>query len=331
MKLMIVTDAWEPQVNGVVRTLKRTKLGLEQAGFDVSMVTPLGSRTVACPTYSEIQLTLSPFRKVSEHIEEHRPDFIHISTEGPLGWSARKFCKLQGLNFTTSFHTRFAEYLHARTRLPIGLTYKVLRRFHYPSRYTMVTTPSMQRRLASFGFNNLRPWGRGVDTELFRPFERETTRAKPIAMYVGRVAVEKNLEAFLSLNIDCEKYIVGDGPQRKELQAKYPKAIFTGKKFGEELARLYAMADVFVFPSKTDTFGLVMLEALASGTPVAAYPFEGPIDVIRSSEVGCLDLDLELATKKALKLSRKRCREYALGYSWSNAVSQFSSNLVLAR
>ncbi|MEO0335323.1 MAG: glycosyltransferase family 1 protein [Pseudomonadota bacterium] len=331
MKLMIVTDAWEPQVNGVVRTLKRTKQGLEKSGFDVQMVTPLGSKTVACPTYSEIQLTLSPFRKVSESIEEFGPDFVHISTEGPLGWSARKFCKLNNLKFTTSFHTRFAEYLHARARVPIGLTYKILRRFHDPSRYTMVTTPSMQMRLASFGFNNLRPWGRGVDTNLFRPFERECVRPRPIAMYVGRVAVEKNLEAFLAMNLDVEKYIVGDGPQRAELQSKYPNAVFTGKKFGEDLARLYSMADVFVFPSKTDTFGLVMLEALASGTPVAAYPVEGPIDVIRSSEVGCLDHNLEHATKTALGLSRARCREYALGFSWANAISQFTSNLVLAR
>jgi glycosyltransferase involved in cell wall biosynthesis len=268
MKLMIVTDAWEPQVNGVVRTLKRTKQGLENSGFDVQMVTPLGSKTVACPTYSEIQLTLSPFKKVSENIEDFQPEFIHISTEGPLGWSARKFCKLNKLNFTTSFHTRFAEYLHARTGVPIGLTYKLLRRFHSKSRYTMVTTPSMQRRLTTFGFKNLRPWGRGVDTEFFRPFERTDHRQRPIAMYVGRVAVEKNLEAFLSMNIDADKYIVGDGPQRAELEAKYPEAIFTGKKFGEDLARLYSLADVFVFPSKTDTFGLVMLEALASGTPV---------------------------------------------------------------
>jgi glycosyltransferase involved in cell wall biosynthesis len=195
----------------------------------------------------------------------------------------------------------------------------------------MVTTPSMQRRLTTFGFKNLRPWGRGVDTEFFRPFERTDHRQRPIAMYVGRVAVEKNLEAFLSMNIDADKYIVGDGPQRAELEAKYPEAIFTGKKFGEDLARLYSLADVFVFPSKTDTFGLVMLEALASGTPVAAYPVEGPIDVIRSSEVGCLDDNLEKATKTALKLSREKCREYALGFSWANAISQFSSNLVLAR
>lgn len=328
MKIMIVTDAWEPQVNGVVRTLKKTKEHMQNEGYQIKMVTPKGAKTLPCPTYSEIQLTVSPFKRVSEAFEDFQPDCIHVSTEGPLGWSARKFCQIQGLNFTTSFHTRFAEYLHARTRMPIRWTYGVLRKFHSVSRCTMVTTPSMEERLKSFGFSNLKRWTRGVDTDQFRPHIRQCDSRVPRLMYVGRVAIEKNLEAFLDLRIPSQKVIVGDGPQLPELMRKYPHVIFTGKKFGEELAKLYSSADVFVFPSKTDTFGLVMLEALACGTPVAAYPTEGPLDVIQSPQVGCLNENLELAVSGALGLSREKCREYSMGFSWAQAVNQFSQNLV---
>ena len=328
MKVMIVTDAWEPQVNGVVRTLKKTKEMLQKEGYQIKMVTPKGAKTLPCPTYSEIQLTVSPFKLVAESIEDFKPDCLHISTEGPLGWSARKFCQMQGMSFTTSFHTRFAEYLHARTRMPIRWTYGVLRKFHSLSRCTMVTTPSMEDRLKQFGFSNLRRWTRGVDTELFYPRVRQSVARVPRLMYVGRVAVEKNLEAFLDIKIPSQKVIVGDGPQLPELMRKYPHVVFTGKKFGKELADLYSSADVFVFPSKTDTFGLVMLEALACGTPVAAYPTEGPLDVIQSSEVGCLNENLELAVRGAMGLSSEKCRQYSLGFSWERAVGQFAENLV---
>lgn len=330
MKLLIVTDAWEPQINGVVRTLKKTKEILEATGMKVSMLTPCGLRTVSCPTYSEIQLTLAPFREVSERIEEFQPDFIHISTEGPLGWAARKYCRMRGLNFTSSFHTRFAEYIHARARIPISVTYKLLRHFHSIANRTMVTTPSMQLRLENFGFHNLKRWSRGVDTDHFRPFNKAKNLPVPRLLYVGRVAIEKNLEAFLKVPIASEKVVVGGGPQLESLKSKYPKVQFKGPKFGDELVEYYSSADAFVFPSQTDTFGLVMLEALACGTPVAAYPTEGPVDVIRNPEVGCLDNNLQKAISAALKLSRQKCRSYALQFSWEKSVKQFESHLVSA-
>lgn len=330
MRIMIVTDAWKPQVNGVVRTLDTTKRELMKKGHRVEMVTPLGCTTISMPTYSEIDLVLSPKKYVVEKLNQFNPEMIHIATEGPLGWSARKLCKKNNLKFTTSFHTQFPEYIHARTRLPTGFSYKILKRFHSLARQVMVTTKSMERKLKHIGFQNLTSWSRGVDTELFRPMSMSKNSNKPILLYVGRIAVEKNLEAFLSMDIDAVKYVVGDGPQLPQLKLKYPNVIFTGAKFGQDLVQYYAMADAFVFPSRTDTFGLVMLEALACGTPVAAYPVEGPIDVIQSDEIGCLDLDLKKATLNALKKSRKLCREFALMQSWARCTTQFYNNLNLA-
>ncbi len=331
MKIMIVTDAWKPQVNGVVRTLESTGKQLITMGHDVEMVTPLGSKSIPCPTYSEISLVLSPQRLVKGAFEKFQPDVIHIATEGPLGWSARRFCKKNDLRFTTSFHTQFPEYIYARTGFPRRLTYNVLRRFHSLARKVMVTTLSMEKKLASAGFNNLIKWSRGVDTDLFRPQSRTVIGCKPKLLYVGRVAVEKNLEAFLTMDIDAVKIVVGDGPQLAYLKHKYPDVLFAGAKFGAELIQYYSMADAFVFPSRTDTFGLVMLEALACGTPVAAYPVEGPIDVVKSSEVGCLDKDLKTATMMALRKSRKKCRNYALEFSWAKCTQQFFNNLLLAQ
>lgn len=330
MKILIVTDAWKPQVNGVVRTLDSTSKHLKLMGHEVGMVTPLGCRSFPCPTYNEISLALSPSRLVNHTFEQFNPEMIHIATEGPLGWAARKFCKSRNLNFTTSFHTQFPEYIHARTRIPKGWTYRVLRRFHSLARHVMVTTFSMETKLSKEGFKNLKNWSRGVDTTIFTPQSRSILGSKPKLLYVGRVAVEKNLEAFLSMNIDAVKIVVGDGPQLEFLKAKYPEVLFAGAKFGNDLVHYYSMADAFVFPSRTDTFGLVMLEALACGTPVAAYPVEGPVDVIQSSDVGCLDKNLEKATRLALSKSRKKCRDYALNFSWAKCTRQFFENLLPA-
>lgn len=330
MRVLIVTDAWKPQVNGVVRTLDSTTSHLRMMGHQVEMVTPLGCKSIPCPTYKEISLAISPSRLVKNSFDQFRPEVIHIATEGPLGWSARRFCKKNNLQFTTSFHTQFPEYIHARTKIPTGWTYKVLRRFHSLARQVMVTTLSMEKKLSSAGFKNLTKWSRGVDTHLFRPQSRGYLGSKPQLLYVGRVAVEKNLEAFLDMNIDAHKIVVGDGPQRPDLKLKYPEVDFVGAKFGDELVQYYSMADAFVFPSKTDTFGLVMLEALACGTPVAAYPVEGPVDVIQSSEIGCLNNDLKKATLMALTKSRKKCRSYALEYSWEKCTKQFFNNLLPA-
>ncbi len=330
MRIMIVTDAWKPQVNGVVRTLDSTSQHLRKMGHEVELITPQGCRSMPCPTYNEISLALSPSRLVKNTVEQFQPEVIHIATEGPLGWSARRFCKNQNLQFTTSFHTQFPEYIHARTRIPTHWTYRVLRRFHSLARQVMVTTFSMEKKLQAEGFKNLASWSRGVDTHLFHPHSRSYMGSKPNLLYVGRVAVEKNLEAFLSMDIDASKIVVGDGPQLSYLRAKYPDVLFAGAKFGEDLVHYYSMADAFVFPSRTDTFGLVMLEALACGTPVAAYPVEGPIDVIQSSEVGCLDKDLKKATIMALQKSRKRCRQYALNFSWEKCTKQFFNNLLPA-
>lgn len=328
MKLLIITDAWKPQVNGVVRTLETTIKKLTQQGYSVKVLSPEGKRTLPCPTYKEISLTLSPYNTVCKTFDNFLPESIHIATEGPLGWAGRRFCKRYSLNFTTSFHTRFPEYVKARTQIPTSWTYKILRHFHSIARNVMVTTPSMKSKLNEYGFKNLQRWSRGVDTDFFTPKRRVFNSNKPKLLYVGRVSVEKNLEAFLDMEIDSHKIVVGDGPLLKTLKQKYPDTLFTGIKFGEELVHYYAQADAFVFPSRTDTFGLVMLEALACGTPVAAYPTEGPIDVIQSSDVGCLNKDLKVATLSALRKSRKQCRSYSESFSWEACTTQFSNHLV---
>ena len=328
MRLVLVSDAWYPQVNGVVRTLDTLRGHLVDRGWQVFMITPDRFRTVPCPTYPEIRLSMFAKRKVAAMIEAAQPSAIHISTEGPLGLAARRHCIRRGYPFTTAYHTRFPEYIHARIGLPLGISYRVLRWFHDRSSSVMVATASIEAELRKAGFRHLRRWSRGVDTALFHPRDKAFLDApRPIAMYVGRVAVEKNLEAFLSLDLPGTKYVVGDGPQRRELEAKYPDVRFAGMRVGEDLAAHLAAADVFVFPSLTDTFGMVMLEALASGVPVAAYPVAGPLDVINQSGAGALDENLKAAVERALRIAPETCRDYALKFSWDHAVDQFVANL----
>jgi glycosyltransferase involved in cell wall biosynthesis len=328
MKIMLITDAWLPQVNGVVTTLGQIKNGLHLRGHEVDFLTPQEFRSVPCPTYPEIRLSLMPYARVKRRIQEARPDALHIATEGPLGLAARKFCLRHGLRFTTAYHTRFPEYVHARTRLPVTLTYAWLRRFHAPSQAVMVPTPAIRDDLSLRGFSNTVLWTRGVDTKTFVPGLRSRlSTERPIFLYVGRVAVEKNIEAFLKLDLPGSKWVVGEGPQREKLEKAYPRVHFAGIKTPSELASYYAAADVFVFPSLTDTFGLVMLEALACGTPVAAYPVAGPIDVIGTAQVGVLNHDLHQACLRALRLSRQKARAYAETFSWDKSVAQFESFL----
>ena len=329
MRLLLVTDAWFPQVNGVVRTLSRTKEELEGMGCEAQVVSPDAFRTMPCPTYPEIRLAAFPGRGIWKKIESFQPCAIHIATEGPLGLSARRICLKKGLPFTTAYHTKFPEYISARFPVPVSVGYRVMRWFHRPSRGIMVATPSLRRELEANGFGNIKSWGRGVDTELFRPREdADLGLPGPIFLYVGRVAVEKNIEAFLSLNLGVgTKVVVGDGPQRLELSKKYPDVHFLGARHGADLARAYAAADVFVFPSLTDTFGLVLLEALASGVPVAAYPVTGPRDVVGGTDIAVLDEDLGKAALAALKISRTACRDFAERHTWRVCSEQFLSNL----
>jgi glycosyltransferase involved in cell wall biosynthesis len=333
MRILLVTDAWPPQVNGVVRTLQRVTAECEALGHAVEVVSPDLFRTVSCPTYPEIRLALRPGRRIGRVLDELRPDCVHIATEGPLGIAARRLCLRRGLPFTTSYHTRFPEYLSARFPVPLALGYAWMRWFHRPSAGVMVATLTIRRELEARGFRNVRDWSRGVDTELFRPDREPALRLpRPVHLYVGRVAVEKNLEAFLSMPIRAgSKLVVGDGPQREELRRRYPNVHFTGARHGEDLARHYAAGDVFVFPSRTDTFGLVLLEALASGLPVAAFPAPGPIDVIGSSGCGVLDEDLGAAARRALAIPRERCRAHALRFSWRRCAEQFLANLAQVR
>jgi glycosyltransferase involved in cell wall biosynthesis len=329
LRLLVVTDAWTPQVNGVVRTLEILGRDLAAMGHEVDYATPEGRFTMALPTYPEIRLAVFPRRSLERMIDEFQPTAIHIATEGPLGWSARAICLKRKIPFTTSFHTRFPEYVNARFPfISESLVYRGLRRFHGPATAMMVATQTLKKEMESHGFTNLRIWSRGVDVDVFRPIPGATLPfARPIWLYVGRVAVEKNLEAFLALDLPGTKVIVGEGPAREGLAQKYPEAQFLGAKVGEELVRHYSASDVFVFPSKTDTFGLVMLEALACGVPVAALPVPGPLDVIDSDLVGVLDNDLAAACRGALNLSRDDCRAYAVTRSWRACTEQFLSNL----
>jgi len=329
VRIAIVTDAWFPQVNGVVTALQNTRRELTAMGHQVTMVTPEGSATMGLPTYPEIRLTLRPGREVREALEGFLPEAIHIATEGPLGIAARRYCRRHGLPFTTSFHTRFPEYVRARLPfVPLSWGYLFLRWFHGGATRTLVSTRTLREELHGYGFRDLALWPRGVDTELFRPGQPEPGGPeRPRFIYVGRVSVEKGLEAFLDLDLPGSKIVVGDGPALKGLKARYPEVIFTGFRTGEALVRTLAASDVFVFPSRTDTLGLVLYEALACGIPIAAYPTPGPRNVVRPGITGYLDEDLAAAARKALDLDGTRCRQEALAYSWQAATQAFAESL----
>lgn len=328
MKIAIVSDAWVPQTNGVVRTLGALRRELGSLGHEVVMITPERFTTIPCPTYTEIRLALVPGFEVERILTESRPDAIHVATEGPLGYAARRFCRRRKLPFTTSFHTKFPDYIQARFGVPVRWTYALLRQFHAAASATMVATDSVRRELESHGFGRLKRWTRGVDMASFRPMTKPANAyPRPIFLYVGRVAVEKNLPAFLDLELPGTKLVVGDGPARAELEQRYPHARFVGRHEGEDLAYLYGISDVFVFPSQTDTFGLVMLEALASGLPIAAFPVAGPVDLVDNSPVGVLDWDLKRAAMDALTLDPQACRAHAQKFTWAASAQQFVSNL----
>ena len=331
MHIVIVTDAWRPQVNGVVRTYERTVEELEKLGHRVNLITPEGFRTIPMPTYPDIRLSLFPGRKVRRLLDAYRPDAVHIATEGPLGLAARAWCMKNRFPYTTSFHTQFPEYLWLRTRFPLKWSYAAVRWFHGRARTTMVATPTLHQRLTEHGFTNLGYWSRGVNHELFQPRTKDYLKERrPIFLYMGRVAIEKNIEAFLKLDLPGTKMVVGRGPDLEMLKKKYPQAVFTGYKENGELAKYLAAADVFVFPSRTDTFGLVLIEALASGVPVAAFPVQGPVDIIENGVTGFLDEDLQKAALAALALKSQACREAALRYTWEACTRQFLANIEAA-
>ena len=328
MRIMIITDAWEPQVNGVVRTLKQTRTELIGMGHQVDMITPQEFKTIPCPTYPDISLSLFPAKKLAERIKGFAPDAMHIATEGPLGLAARAYGVRNHLPFSTAYHTRFPEYVQARTKIPVGITYRFLRWFHKPSMAVMAPTIVVKNDLEKFGFTNVVLWSRGVDLNVFKmQLSKVLNSAHPIYLYVGRVAIEKNINAFLEINLPGSKWIVGDGPALASIKQRYPEINYLGVLDQAELATVYAAADVFVFPSKTDTFGLVLLEAMACGLPVAAYPVTGPIDVLGKSNAGAMHEDLRETCLQALKIPRERAREHAEKFSWRAATEQFESHL----
>jgi glycosyltransferase involved in cell wall biosynthesis len=324
MKVLVATDAWRPQVNGVVRTLNSLARAAAKLGVDIEFLSPDGFWTFPVPTYPGLRLALPSKKKIAERIEAAKPDAIHIATEGPIGFAVRAYCMRIGRPFTTSYTTRFPEYISARSPIPAQWIYNVLRRFHNASAVTMVATPSLTTELRERGFTNIGTWTRGVDVDLFRPDRAiDLGFPRPIFMSVGRVAVEKNLPAFLSLDLPGTKVVIGAGPQEAELKRRFPSAKFLGQLDNGILAAHLAAADVFVFPSLTDTFGIVQLEALASGVPIAAFPVTGPKDVISDNPIGVLNEDLRVACMQALWISREACREFALRYSWENSARQF--------
>jgi glycosyltransferase involved in cell wall biosynthesis len=345
MRISLVSDAWTPQVNGVVRSLQATVQQLSSLGHDVAMVTPDLFRSIPCPTYPEIRLALTWPGRVGRLLERQQPDAIHIATEGPLGLAARRFCHRQGLAFTTAFHTRFPDYVSQRTGLNPDWFWRYLRWFHSAARHILVATPRLADELRSHRLSHTRLWGRGVDLSQFRadapPHPAMAGLPGPIQLYVGRVAVEKNLEAFLATRVPGSRVIVGDGPARQDLERAFPDARFLGALHGEALAQAYAAADVFVFPSMTDTFGLVMIEALASGVPVAAFPVAGPLDVLGPdahgvapgfrAKIGAIASDLDAAILKALEANPQDCRLYAQQFSWERCTQQFLDNLTPLR
>lgn len=345
MRIAIATDAWKPQVNGVVRTLSMTVNQLVERGHDVELITPERFLTVPMPGYREIRLAVAPRFGARKALVEFAPDIVHIATEGPIGWSARAWCLSRGMPFTTAFHTRFPDYASVRTGLSPDRFWPIMRRFHKPARAVLAATPGLMDELAERGIRQTRLWSRGVDLELFRPGQAPhpdiARLPRPIFLSVGRIAKEKNLEAFLRSPVVGSKVVVGDGPMLEELRARYPDAHFMGSLQGQQLASAYAAADVFVFPSLTDTFGLVMIEALACGVPVAGYPVAGPLDVVgrdgrgqRSglvAPIGVLDDDLDKAIFCALTINRQAAADYGRTFSWANCTDQFEDALLSAR
>jgi glycosyltransferase involved in cell wall biosynthesis len=329
MKILVATDAWHPQVNGVVRTLTTMAEAAQALGAEFDFLTPESFRTIAMPSYRDLRVALPRRAKIAEAIEASRPDSIHIATEGPIGLVTRRYCIKHGLPFTTSFHTRFPDYVSARAPVPESWVWATLRWFHGASRAVMAATPALAEELRLRGFPNVVLWPRGVDTRLFHPRDVDLCLPQPVFLCVGRVAVEKNLGAFLRLDLPGTKVIVGDGPARLGLEQAHPDAVFLGALEGEALAAVYASADVFVFPSRTDTFGLVLLEALASGLPIAAFPVAGPRDVIGSAAVGVLSEDLREACLSALGISRQACVEFAARHTWEASARAFIEQMPL--
>jgi glycosyltransferase involved in cell wall biosynthesis len=328
LRIAIVSDAWHPQPNGVVRVLGCLHERLLAAGHEVLVISPDLFRTIPCPSYAEIPLAIFPYAGVKSRLEAFAPEAIHIATEGPLGWAARRYCLKKGYPFTTAYHTKFPQYLHARTKLPLPLLYAAVRRFHAPSSGVMVPSHSVYEELTHWNFPNLKPWSHGVDTAVFHPQGKDAFDfPRPIHLYVGRVTVEKNLPAFLDLELDGTKVVVGSGPMRDALIKRYPDVKFIIAQGDKQLSSYFSAGDVFVFPSLTDTFGLVMLEAMASGVPVAAFPVPGPQDVLSlmdpANPVGVLDRDLAAAARKARTLDPMACRAYAEKFSWDKVVGEF--------
>lgn len=332
LKILIATDAWKPQLNGVVRTLETLGNILTSFGNEVRYITPGEFCSVPLPSYPEIRLSIMPNGKVARIINGFKPDAIHIATEGPIGRAARRFCKRRGHPFTTSFHTRFPEYAHERWKIPKKWGYALLKDFHKYGEAMMVATPGLLEELSDLGFSRMKLWTRGVDLEHFIPGDRSflDSYPRPVFLYVGRLAVEKSIESFLDLALEGTKLVVGDGPRREELEKKYTDAVFTGPRYGQELLKYYQGSDVFVFPSRTDTFGLVNIEALACGIPVAAYPVRGPLEILDGAPAGCGALDDDLA-KACMEACRNRnpaeCRAWAENFSWESSSRQFVANL----
>jgi len=332
MRILLATDAWRPQVNGVVRTLESMTGAARELGASFDFVTPEAFPTFPLPTYAEIPVAIPNYREIVRRIDASGADHVHIVTEGPIGWAARRFCLERGRLFTTGYHTRFPEYVRARLGVPEDWTYRLLRHFHAPSAAVMAPTPSIRDDLTRRGFASVRVWTRGVDHARFRPRAGSALDLpRPIFLYVGRIAVEKNLEALLSLDLPGSTVLVGDGPARERLARRFRHAHFLGVRFGEALAETYASADVFAFPSLTDTFGVVLLEALASGLPVAAFPAPGPLDVIGDSGAGVLSEDLRAACLSALDIRREAARARALEFSWSESARQFLGHIAERR
>jgi glycosyltransferase involved in cell wall biosynthesis len=332
MKILVATDAWVPQVNGVVATYQRLAAELPALGAHLVFLKPDDFETVAMPRYREIALAVPSISRCAAVIDAVAPDHIHIATEGPVGWLARSYCRRRGLTFTTSFHTRFPEYAAEHFGFPQAIVYAGMRRFHNAGAGVMVATESLRRDLANRGFRNVMPWTRGVDTDFFKPrSDRLFGSEGPVFLYVGRVSREKNIEAFLSADLPGIKAVVGDGPHLCALAERFPGVRFAGLRTGEDLARHFASADVFVFPSRTDTFGLVILEAMASGLPVAAYPVTGPIDLIEDGVSGAVDEDLSVAARRALALSRDDARRRALAFTWRATAEMFLKTIRQAR